>query len=209
VGLCAGAAVALHTALADPRVVGTALVNPGRFVLGGGVTQEEAIGTAVKPAAAYLPRLTEPAAWKAILRQDRKAARIARGLSERAVRRLRIGAVRLCAGLMGRGGAPDDPVSGFKTLSERGVPVLMVHSEGDVTLGELEAQAGAGGGRLRRMPGLRMERLPAADHSLMERAARERFATLLDELLDGIGSRRAAPPAGDSLSAESLRQPAA
>ncbi|CAO3380526.1 alpha/beta fold hydrolase [Azospirillum argentinense] len=191
VGLCAGAAVALHVALADPRVVGLALVNPGRFVLGDGVTQEEAIGSAVKPATAYLPRLTEPAVWRAILRQDRKASRVARGLSERAARRLRIGAGRLRAGLTGRGYARDDVLHAFQALTDRGVRTLMVHSEGDVTLGELEAQAGADGGRLRRMDGLWMERLPGADHSLMERAARERFAALLDRLLDGLD----APPA--------------
>lgn len=188
VGLCAGAAVALRVALADPRVVGLALVNPGRFVLGDGVTQEEAIGSAVKPAAAYLPRLTEPAVWRAILRQDRKASRVARGLSERAARRLRIGAGRLRAGLTGGGYARDDVLYAFKALSDRGVRTLMVHSAGDVTLGELEAQAGAGGGRLRRMGGLWMERLAGADHSLMERAARERFADLLDKLLDQIGT---------------------
>ncbi|MGR0188504.1 alpha/beta hydrolase [Azospirillum aestuarii] len=188
VGLCAGAAVALHVALADPRVVGLALVNPGRFVLGDGVTQEEAIGSAVKPAAAYFTRLTEPAVWRAILRQDRKASRVARGLSERAARRLRIGAGRLRAGLTGRGYARDDVLHAFQALSDRGVRTLMVHSEGDVTLGELESQAGAGGGRLRRMGGLLMERLAGADHSLMERAARERFADLLDDLLDRIGT---------------------
>ncbi|TWA72467.1 serine aminopeptidase S33 family [Azospirillum brasilense] len=188
VGLCAGAAVALHVALADPRVVGLALVNPGRFVLGDGATQEEAIGSAVKPAAAYLPRLTEPAVWRAILRKDRKASRVARGLSERAARRLRIGAGRLRAGLTGRGYARDDVLHAFQALSERGVRTLMVHSAGDVTLGELEAQAGVDGGRLRRMGGLWMERLAGADHSLMERAARERFAELLDDLLDRIGA---------------------
>ncbi|KAA0687878.1 alpha/beta fold hydrolase [Azospirillum brasilense] len=188
VGLCAGAAVALRVALADPRVVGLALVNPGRFVLGDGVTQEEAIGSAVKPAAAYLPRLTEPAVWRAILRQDRKASRVARALSERAARRLRIGAGRLRAGLMGRGYARDDVLHAFQTLADRGVRTLMVYSEGDVTLGELEAQAGVDGGRLRRMGGLWMERLAGADHSLMERAARERFAGLLDDLLDRVGT---------------------
>ncbi|WP_174440951.1 alpha/beta fold hydrolase [Azospirillum formosense] len=188
VGLCAGAAVALRVALADPRVAGLALVNPGRFVLGDGVTQEEAIGSAVKPATAYLPRLTEPAVWRAILRQDRKASRVARGLSERAARRLRIGAGRLRAGLTGRGYAHDDVLHAFQALCDRGVRTLMVHSVGDVTLGELEAQAGADGGQLRRMGGLRMERLAGADHSLMERAARERFADLLDDLLDRIGT---------------------
>lgn len=188
VGLCAGAAVALHVALADPRTIGLVLVNPGRFVLGDGVTQEEAIGSAVKPAAAYLPRLTEPAVWRAILRQDRKASRVARGLSERAARRLRIGAGRLRAGLTGRGYARDDVLHAFQALTDRGVRTLMVHSAGDVTLGELEAQAGADGGRLRRMGGLWMERLAGADHSLMERAARERFGDLLDELLDRIGT---------------------
>ena len=188
VGLCAGAAVALHAALADVRVVGQALVNPGRFFLGDGATSEAVIGAALRPAAAYLPRLTERATWRAILRNDRKAARIARGLSERAARRLRIKAGRLRASLTGRGYADDDVVHWFQRLSERGVRTLLVHSEGDVTLGELETHVGLDGGPLATMPNLRMERIAGADHSLMLRTARERFAALLDDHLDGIAA---------------------
>ncbi|WP_174441980.1 alpha/beta fold hydrolase [Azospirillum brasilense] len=188
VGLCAGAAVALHVALADPRVVGLALVNPGRFVLGDGVTQEEAIGSAVKPTTAYLPRLTEPAVWRAILRPDRNAARVVRGLSERAARRLRLAARGWWAGTPGGGVSPGGGVVALPDLGASGGLTLMAHSEDDVTLGELEAQAGVDGGRLRRMGGLWMERLAGADHSLMERGARERFADLLDDLLDRIGT---------------------
>ena len=198
VGLCAGAAVALHTALADPRVVGQALVNPGRFVLGEGATSEQVIGSAVAPAAAYLPRLAESATWRAILGRDRKAARIARGLSERAARRLRIKAGRLRASLTGRGYDPDDVAHWFQYLGLRGVRTLLVHSEGDVTLGELEAHVGADGGPLRTMPNLRMARIPGADHSLLLRPARERFAALLEEHLDGIAAAGPAPVPGDS-----------
>lgn len=199
VGLCAGAAVALHTALADGRVVGQALVNPGRFFLGDGATSEAVIGAALRPAAAYLPRLAERSTWRAILRNDRKATRIARGLSERAARRLRIKAGRLRASLTGRGYAHDDVVHWFQRLSQRGVRTLLVHSEGDVTLGELEAHVGLDGGPLATMPNLRMERIAGADHSLMLRTARERFAALLDDHLDGIAvAAGAASWPGDS-----------
>lgn len=198
VGLCAGAAVALHTALADPRVVGQALVNPGRFFLGDGATSEQVIGTAVAPAATYLPRLAERATWRAILGRDRKAARIARGLSERAARRLRIKAGRLRASLTGRGYDPDDVAHWFLRLGERGVRTLLVHSEGDVTLGELEAHVGADGGPLLTMPNLRMARIPGADHSLLLRPARDRFAALLEEHLDGIVATGPAAVPGDS-----------
>ena len=198
VGLCAGAAVALHTALADPRVVGQALVNPGRFFLGEGATSEQVIGSAVGAMSAYLPRLAERDTWRAILGRDRKAVRIARGLSERAARRLRIKAGRLRASLTGRGYDPDDVAHWFQHLGLRGVRTLLVHSEGDVTLGELEAHVGADGGPLRTMPNLRMARIPGADHSLLLRPARERFALLLEEHLDGIAAAGPAPVTGNS-----------
>lgn len=187
VGLCAGAAVALHTALADERVIGQALINPGRYVLGGGVTAEEVGGAGVRPAASYVRRLGEPSAWRAILRRDDKAVRVARGLSYRAAMRLRIRAGRIRALLTGRGYADDDAASWFLRLGLRGVRTLLAHSAGDVTLGEMEALFGVDGGPLRTMPNLRMERIAAADHSLMVRPARERFTELLEEHLAGIG----------------------
>ncbi|WP_448208309.1 alpha/beta fold hydrolase [Azospirillum sp. sgz302134] len=199
IGLCAGAAVALHTALADTRVVGQSLVNPGRFFLGDGDTAEAVINQAMKPTAAYLPRLAEPETWRAILRNDGKAARVLRGLSERAARRLRIRAERLRATLTGGGDDPEDVVHWFQRLSDRGVCTLLVHSEGDVTLGELETHAGPDGAALRAMPNMRMERIAGADHSLMLRSARERFARLLDQHLDAIeagGDARPIPARG-------------
>lgn len=186
VGLCAGAATALHSALADGRIVGQALINPGRFALADGVTSEAVIGAAVKPIAAYLPRLADRATWRAILRKDRKAARVAQGLSKRIVQRLRIKAGRVRAWMTGRGYASDDVAHWFHQLSERGVHTLMVHGADDVTLGEFETHFGSDGGPLRGMPNLRMERIAGADHSLTVRPARERFIGLLDEHLDAI-----------------------
>lgn len=191
VGLCAGAATALHGALADARIVGQVLINPGRYVLGDGVTSEAVIGTAVKPMAAYLPRLADRATWRAILRQDRKAARVAHGLTKRIVQRVRIKAGRVRAWMTGRGYASDDVAHWFHRLAERGVHTLLVHGADDVTLGEFETHFGVDGGPLRGIRNLRIERIAGADHSLTVRPARDRFASLLDEHLEAIDAAMA------------------
>lgn len=195
VGLCAGAALALHTTLADGRVVGLAMVNPGRFVLGPGATSETVIAEAVGESGRYLRRLGEPAAWRAVLRGDGKAVRALRALGERA-------AVRLMARLAGKAAGAGDAVQWFHRLGERGVRTLLVYSAGDPTLGELEARFGPGGGLLRPVANLRMEWLDGADHSLLLRPARERFIGLLEAHLEGIEAefpyparKRAAPRA--------------
>ena len=190
VGLCAGATLALHTALADPRVVAQALVNPGRFLLSAdGFTSEAVIQDAAKRTRDYLPMVADPRVWRAVLRSDPKVLRIARTLLARALDALR--------GRLGSGAASDDAAQWFRRLGERGVSTLLLYSAGDVTLGELESRLGRGGRRLRGVAGVRLETLEDADHSLMLRTAQERFVARLEEHLATLSAAdRVEEPAG-------------
>ena len=180
VGLCAGATLALHAALDDRRVVGQVLVNPGRFFLGGGETSEAVIQAAAKRTRDYVQMMTDPRAWRAVLRSDRKVARVARTLTARALDALRLMVQRVRGRVFGTGHAAGDVAQLFRRLSERGAGTLLLYSADDITLGELESRLGRGGKRLRGLPGVRLETLEGADHSLMLRAAQERFAGMLE-----------------------------
>ena len=180
VGLCSGATLALHTALDDNRVVGQALVNPGRFVLGDGATSEAVIQAAAKRTRDYVQKVADPRAWRAVLRSDPKVARIARTLGVRTLDTLRVMMRRGHGRIFGGGRASDDVAEWFRRLSERGVETLLAYSADDVTLGELEGRLGRGGRLLRGMPHVHLETLEGADHSLMLRTAQERFAELLE-----------------------------
>ncbi|WP_448191632.1 alpha/beta fold hydrolase [Azospirillum sp. sgz301742] len=180
IGLCAGATLALHTALGDPRVVGQVLVNPGRFFLGRGETSEAVIQAAAKRTRDYVQMMADPRAWRAVLRNDRKVARVARTLTRRALDVLRVTVQRVRGRVLGTGHAAGDVAQWFRRLSERGVDTLLLYSADDITLGELESRLGRGAKRLSGLTALRLETLEGADHSLMLRTAQERFAALLE-----------------------------
>jgi len=71
----------------------------------------------------------------------------------------------------------------FRHLSARGVHTLLLYSADDITLGELESRLGHGGRRLKGLPNVRLEFLEGADHSLMLREIRDRFADVLESHL--------------------------
>ncbi|WP_207458938.1 alpha/beta hydrolase [Azospirillum sp. SYSU D00513] len=185
VGLCAGGALALNAALADPRVTGQVVINPGRFFLGAGITTEDIKKAALhKDAGGYLRQLTRPGAWKAVLRADRRAAGIARSLLIRAAWRTAGAVGDAAARLFGREtSGPGNVPQRFRRLAARGVDTLLVYSRGDVTLGERDLRLGPDAERVRDVPRLRLVMLDGADHSLTLRSARERFMDLLEEHL--------------------------
>jgi len=79
----------------------------------------------------------------------------------------------------------------MRQLTGRGVKVLMVNCEGDLSLQELDRHFGPGARKLRAMPGASFLRIPAADHTLTPLHARRMLAGELAELA-GVGSTR--PP---------------
>ncbi len=169
VGLCAGATLALHTALKDERVVGQVLINPGRFVLGSGDTAEAVALNAIKRTGEYVRMLVaDGGVWRALMRRDPKFVRIAQALAARGLQALRFS---------------NDVACWFRHLSARDVRTLLLYSADDVTLGTLESHLGHGGRRLKGLPNVRLAVLEGADHSLLRRSARDRFVELLESHL--------------------------
>ncbi|WP_168220232.1 alpha/beta hydrolase [Azospirillum thermophilum] len=193
VGLCAGAAQALHGVLNDGRgpwrnggrVAGVALINPGRFRLGAGdhvdAVQQSGIH---RSTGGYLRELGKPDKLLSVLRNHRRGVRLAKRLAGRLAQR--------ALQTVGLGGSVP---RWFQRLSAEGRRVLLVYSIGDVTLREFELQLGRDGEKLRGLPNVTLSYLPGADHSVTEWAAQDRLGGLLDELLAAVdadaGAKRA------------------
>ncbi|NYZ12591.1 alpha/beta fold hydrolase [Azospirillum sp. RWY-5-1] len=187
VGLCAGAALALNAALADERIVGQVVVNPGRFVLGEGITAEMAVRSAARAADRYAGMLTRPEAWRALLRGDPRVLQVARTLGGRAAGGVRRWWTRLATRGDGADVAATGVLEAFRRLDARGVRTLLVYAADDVTLGERDAHLGRGARRLAGLARTRLECVPGADHSFLLSPARERLARLIEGHLAAKG----------------------
>ncbi len=184
VGLCAGGAPALLAGLGDERVVGQILLNPGRFELGKGIAVAEVLrSVAYRSAGGYLREALKPAKLRAMLRNRRRVAGLLRRLVVRLGRRLLI-----------KSGLDSRVLRVFRRLSAEGRRVLLVYSVGDMTYAECELHLGAAGRCLHGLPGVTLERLERADHSLTDWSARERLDQLIDRHLQSLDSPVAATP---------------
>ncbi|HYG86173.1 MAG TPA: alpha/beta fold hydrolase [Azospirillum sp.] len=193
-GTCAGAALALHTALAYKRVVGQVMINPGRFTLGEGFSMELAGKIESHTPGFYLAWLGSPAAWpklvREIIRKPRRIWEIIRALARRTVRRLR---------------PADGPQSYFRQVAARGVKTLLVYSADDVSLEELEAHFGRHGHRLKELSNVQLEFIAGADHNLTLRSAQEDFFQLLEAHLAAYKGSVSSTASGRRYSASDMR----
>lgn len=195
VGLCAGGAPALLAGLGDGRVAGQILINPGRFELGRGIAVTEVLrSSAHKPARVYLREALKPARLRALLGNRERVVGLAGRLAGRLSRRA------LIASGLGNG-----VLRVFRRLSAEGRRVLLVYSVGDSTYGEFELHLGPGGRSLRGLPGVRVEYLEPADHSLTLWSARERFDRLIDRHLASLDQPEEEAPADAGLMGWMLR----
>ncbi|MGF7178069.1 alpha/beta hydrolase [Azospirillum doebereinerae] len=194
IGLCAGGAPALLAGLGDSgqgdsRVAGQILLNPGRFELGKGVAVVEVLrSVAHRSARGYLREALRPAKLRAMLRNRSRVT----GLVKRLVTRL--GRKALI-----KSGLTAGVLKVFRRLSAQGRRVLLVYSVGDMTYGEFELHLGPGGRCLHGLPGIRVEYLERADHSLTDWAARKRLDRLIDGHLESLGQADPALAAGGVL----------
>ncbi len=176
IGLCAGGAPALLAGLGDDRVAGQILLNPGRFELGKGLPVTAILkSVAHRSTGSYLREALKPARLRAMLRNRGRVA----GLAHRLVARL--GRQALIKTGLAKG-----VLRVFRRLSAEGRRVLVVYSVGDMTFGEFELHLGPGGCCLHGLPGIRVEYLERADHSLTDWSARERLDRMIDRHLAAI-----------------------
>jgi len=194
VGLCAGGAPALLAGLGeagsgDDRVAGQILLNPGRFELGKGIAVTEVLrSVAHRSAGGYLREALRPAKLRAMLRNRSRVTGLVKRLAARLGRKALI-----------KSGLTAGVLKVFRRLSAQGRRVLLVYSVGDMTYGEFELHLGPGGRCLHGLPGIQVEYLERADHSLTDWSARKRLDRLIDRHLESLDQAGPAFTAGGAL----------
>lgn len=189
VGLCGGAFVAFHAGAADPRVDGLVMINLPRFTAPE-EPLERVVRSSYRGSRHYARLFWQSSTWARALRGRVDIVGIAREQATRLARRMATRLRGATAGLSGRRDDQPTVMAGFRTLVARGGRALLVYSADEGGLDELEVHTGRDARHLLALPGMRLEILDGADHTLTGSPARERLTQLIEEQL-GLRSEAA------------------
>jgi len=168
VGLCSGAYLAFHTAVADRRVVGELLLSPYAFEWSEGdpVTLSERKGAqAFRSTRFYARAALDPRAWRLVLKGEVDVAGIAGAILERAETQVENAVPSLSARLRRQVPPQSDIERSFRNLCDRGVETLMVLAFEDGGLDMVARYLGRDARRLRGRPNFVLRILPNVDHT--------------------------------------------
>lgn len=185
VGTCSGAFQAFHTARFDRRVRTLTMINPLCFAWNSSYALELAVWKTYEASKANLEsnRQTHPADGPVLTTWKTQVSRSARRLVRRGLEAIKSTLSTMHpAALLGRSRVERS----MRELCGRGVRVLMVTSDGDLSLQEIARHFGQKGKRLASIPGVARLMLQNADHSLTPRHARR---TVVAQLIDHCGGR--------------------
>jgi pimeloyl-ACP methyl ester carboxylesterase len=196
VGLCSGAFVSFHAAVADPRAVAIVLINILAFHWHAGDSLEVRTRNTYKSTKFYSDKAFDPEVWQRLLRGEVNALGIAGALAKRVVARARRRATELVV-------RESDVARGFRAILKRKAHVLLVFAADDGGLDLVDEHLGAGGERLRHERRFRMEIIEGPDHTFTPIKHQHRLTDLLTEFLEShFGA--AAPPPSSRLSIRNL-----
>jgi len=164
-GLCSGAYVSYHTAIADRRVTGIVMVNPLTFHWTEGDSLEVRLRNSFKSNEDYRRRLFRVETWKRIARGEVSVAAITRELGRRTQRRATREAKSALAKLRGEIAEATDVHRGFLHLSARGAKCLLVMGAQDGGIDLIEEHLGHEAIAMREKVGFRMEVIEGPDHT--------------------------------------------
>lgn len=168
-GVCGGAFVGLHAAVAHPAILGCFSVNVQKFVW------DEA--ARVVPGVASTRVLRRSAVslekWKRVLRGESSLVPAVLELTRRMRRRLLRRVVELIDNTTGLSLAPSEVQRLMQRLNTKGVQVQLVYGDFDLGLDELKIQFGANLSGLRRLSHVRVVTIPHLDHVLFTAQSRE------------------------------------
>jgi alpha-beta hydrolase superfamily lysophospholipase len=164
-GICSGAYVAFHSAVADPRVVAQVIVNLQAFEWKDGDSLVIRRRLEGKSTRFYRQLLVAPGTWLRLARGRVNAGWVLRVLGHRAATKARQHA-RAFASLLRTGRYEHSTVaSSFYALLERGVDTLLVYAAEDGGLDVVDQHLGKNARKLRGRRGFRMEIVPDTDHT--------------------------------------------
>ncbi len=185
-GACSGAYQAFHAAIEDKRVTKLALVNQPCFVYGPTYAMQieawrrtKAADIAMKLSSAENGGEAEPHGARAVLFK----------LAKKLVKAGLVQATDATFAIRRRVPALNPVERWFGELKSRGAEVLLVYSENDPGLAELERHLGDRGRAETPLPGVRRAMIRQADHELTAQSARDALGAAIGEF---VGGRRAA-----------------
>ncbi len=174
VGLCSGAHLAFHTAVADTRIQGLVMANLQKFIWQDGYSLEIAVRSTYRSNTFYKGQALRAETWRRLLRGEIDVLGIARAVSQRLLRLVMARGEALAGAL--NIGPPNDVTKvkrGFRAVSGRGGRFLLVYSSTDGGLDEIAQYMGAGGKQVEALPGSRFAIIEGGDHNLTPRWARD------------------------------------
>jgi pimeloyl-ACP methyl ester carboxylesterase len=157
-GLCSGAYVSYHAAVADPRVLGIVLMNLLAFTWKPGDSLELRTRKTVKSSHFYSKAIYDRAVWKRLIKGDIHVRAIALGLLEKAWARAR----RRAAEAVTREG---EIAQGFRAILKRGGDVYFIFASEDGGRDLVDEHLGVDGEKFRREKRFRLDVVEGTDHT--------------------------------------------
>ncbi len=184
IGLCAGAHLSFHAALADERISRIIMVNLQKFLWHKGDSLIVAYREAYQSTGFYLRRLFVADTWLRLLSGKIKARGILTTVSSRLRKRAQAAVVSALA-RAGRQTSGDIPLvkDWMKRLDARKVSQCFIFSIGDAGLDELSLYRRIRGGQVRSAPCVSLAFIENADHNLSQHASRDRLMDILQRIL--------------------------
>lgn len=185
-GLCSGAFVGYHAALADDAIVSVVMINPQTF------KWEEGMSLEVNPLANrdateyYKRRFFAKEAWMKLLKGGVDPRHAASALGGRIVDMTRATVAKFKAKIPIDASKGSDVARAFDTMTKRGVDVLVVFAGGDPGIDNLNEKVGSAMQSLTKRPNFVIETIEGPDHSFTPLWAQED----LDRVLLGHLTRR-------------------
>ncbi len=176
-GLCAGAYVAFHAALADASVARSLLINPQTFFWKEGSSVDVVRRRSFQAAQHYSRSVLRKDSWLKLLRGDVDVNRALDLLGDRVANKLRdkLQPVREALGLQ----AENQVISAFRATVGSGIDTVLILCRDDPGLDYLQSHLGEGLIRLPKASTIRVEIVDGPDHTFTPLWSHQLLANLL------------------------------
>ena len=184
IGVCSGAYLSFHTAIADPSIAAIVLINPQTFTWREGDSLKLKMSGDIKSLKFYRQQILNPETWKRLIKGRVNAGYIISGITRILKKRL---AVTL-ADSLDREAPSTDPAKlnvrgSFRKLLKQGMNVFLLFSANDGGLSEMGTQLGRHASSMRKFENFKFECVDGADHTFTPIWAQRRLLDLLTQHL--------------------------
>ena len=203
-GLCSGAWLGYHAALADARITGTILLNLQNLWEGSRTARK------FESNRRYLSLLRSANTWRRLAKGEINVTGIAHVLASRFYETVKVRLARTGGRLTGAETVADRTRRELRGLAARGAQTAIIFVGTETGLEEMELHFGEHGRDLVGEPGLAVTIIPEGDHLFSTKAARDSLLDLMDrQFHDGHFAPVSGPPAPAGLIAGNVVSAAA